>query len=132
MIGEGAMTDRYKKEIEEILDQAGELGSARGAPYRQGFLKLLWMQLVQSVSGQPWSISPGRVMIGAVGLLLVALLLRPAVPAVVEPILWASLIVFIVGYAMFFIRKPTIEKHWRGQPIEYSTSWWDRLRSRIK
>ena len=125
------MSERYKKEIEDILDQAGDLGS--GPRSKPGLLRLLWTQAARSVSGKPWSISPGRVMIGSVGLLVAALLLRPAIPGATGAMLWAALLLFILGYAMFFMRGArTPEKRWRGQPLEYGASWWDRLRRRVK
>ncbi len=125
------MSERYKREIEDILDQSGDLApDPRSKP---GLLKALWTQAVKSVSGKPWSISPGRVMIAAIALLLAAVLLRPAIPGATGAMLWAALLLFILGYALFFVvRTPKTEKRWRGQPIEYGTSWWDKLRRRVK
>ena len=126
------MSERYEREIEDILDQAGDL--APGPRSRPGLLRQLWTQAVNSVSGKPWSISPGRVMIAAIALLVAAVLLRPAIPGATGAMLWAALLLFILGYALFFVRprKPA-EKRWRGQPIEYDqNSWWDKLRRRVK
>ena len=122
------MSERYKREIEEILQQAGELGSGAGARRRPGSLiTLLWLHLGQSLGGKTWSLSPGRVMLVSVLLLLAALIIGEALLA------WAGLVLFIVGYAMFFLRPPKIEKRWRGQPIDYGgESRWNRLRRRIK
>ena len=126
------MAERYKKEIEEILQQAGDLGSGGPSRSKPTFLKLVWLQMVQSLGGKTWAIRPGRVMLVAVVLLLAALLLRPTLPGIVGLLAWAGLILFIVGYAMFFIRPPKVEKRWRGETIEYGESWWSRLRRRIK
>ena len=127
------MAERYKKEIEEILQQAGDLGSGGPRGAKPNFLRLVWLQLVQSLGGKTWSLRPGRVMLVAVVLLLSALLVRPAVPGIVGPLAWGGLILFIVGYAMFFIRPPKTDKRWRGQSIDYSgDSWWSRLRRKIK
>ena len=122
------MSERYKREIEEILQQAGELGSGDGARrYRPSLPKLVWQQLIQSVSGKAWSLSPGRIMLVAVVLLLSALVLQVGLLA------WAGLLMFIIGYAMFFVRPRQVEKRWRGQRIDYGgESWWDRLRRKIK
>ncbi len=124
------MPERYQQEIEEILRQSGELtGKSKRQP---GFLKLVWRQFVQSLGGKTWSISPGRVMVAAVSLLLAALLISSAVPGFVAPLAWAGLLLFIVGYAMFFIKPQKIEKRWRGQKIELDgDSWWDRLKRKI-
>jgi hypothetical protein len=74
-------------------------------------------------------------MLVAVTLLLAALVLRSALPGigVVGPLAWAGLLLFIVGYGLFFIKPPKIEKRWRGEPLEDdSESLWSRLRRRIK
>ncbi len=129
------MSERYKREIEDILNEAGDLAPAP----RSGLLRQLWTQAARSVSGKPWSISPGRVMIAAIALLVAAVLLRPAIPGATGAMLWAALLLFILGYALFFVRPSKMgpsksgEKRWRGQPIKYGqNSWWDRLRRRVK
>jgi hypothetical protein len=124
------MSQRYQREIEDILRQAGELGSGGGrrGP-RGGFLWLVWRYIRESIGGKNWSITPGRVMLAAVSLLLSALIMRAAIPGLVGPLAWGGLILFIVGYGMFFIRPRRIEKRWRGQPIDdRGESWWDRIR----
>jgi hypothetical protein len=128
------MSERYKKEIEEVLKQAGELGTSSGRPRRQRSLwGLIWLQVAQSVGGRTWSITPGRVMLTAVALLLGALIVRSFAPGIVGLLFWAGLVLFIVGYAMFFVRPKTVEKRWRGQSIEYDGStWWDRFRKKTK
>ena len=130
------MPDRYKQEIEEILRQAGEVAPAeRPAARRESLPKLVWRHFVESLGGKTWSISPGRVMLAAVALLLSALIVRAAVPGLVGPLAWAGLILFIVGYGMFFVRGskgPKVERRWRGQLLDAEESWWDRLRRSIK
>ena len=130
------MPERYQREIEDILRQAGDLGSGQGnGGSSRSFPRLVWRHLVQSLSGKPWSISPGRVMLTAVVLLLSALIMGALVPGMAGPVAWAGLVLFIVGYAMFFIRPAGggVEKRWRGQPIDYdSDSWWGRLRRKIR
>ena len=128
------MSERYKKEIEEILKQAGELGSGNsGSRPRPGLRRLIWVHVAQSLGGKTWSLSAGRVMLIAVVLLLSALVVGAIIPGLVGILAWAGLILFIVGYAMFFIRPSRVEKRWRGQPIEYEgASWWDRLRRKMK
>ena len=68
------MSERYKKEIEDILNEAGDI--APGPRSKPGLPRMLWAQAVRSVSGKPWSISPGRVMIAAIALLVAGVLLR--------------------------------------------------------
>ena len=131
------MPEQYQEEIEEILKQAGE--SPRAPVKRQakpGVLRLLRQYLSQSTSGKGWSISPGRVMLTAVSLLLVALLLGRFVPGGAGPLALAGLLLFMVGYGMFFVNpRKNPEKKWRGELIEEPTqnplaAWWSRFRKR--
>ena len=126
------MSNRYQREIEEILKQAGELEpSGRDRQPRQSFWRLLWEFVTQSLGGRGWSISPGRIMLIAGSLLLTALIVRTMVPGLVAPLAWSGLLLFIVGYAMIFVRPQKIEKRWRGQSLEDpQESWWDRIRRR--
>ena len=128
------MSERYQREIEEILEEAGDLVPAKprlGA--RPGFWRLIRAYIAQSLRGNRWSLSPGRVMLIAVSLLLAALVLRGALPGIVGPLAWAGLLLFIVGYGLFFVKPPKIEKRWRGQTVESGgESLWTRLRRRMK
>lgn len=133
------MPEQYKKEIEEILKQAGEAPrppvERRPGP---GFGRLLRQYFRQSMGGKGWSISPGRVMLTAVSLLLVALVLRMVAPGVVGPLALVGLLLFIVGYGMFFVNpRKGPEKKWRGQSMEEPSenalsTLWERLRRRLK
>ena len=126
------MPDRYQREIEDILQQAGDLGTGpRSARRRGGLLALVWRYLGQAPSGKAWAITPGRVMLAAVAVLLLALVAGSMTSGVAPLLGFAGLLLFIVGYAMFFIKPPKAEKRWRGQPIEYGSSWWSRLRKRL-
>ena len=125
------MSEKYKREIEDILQRAGELGAGgRRRRPRRGFVGLIWTRLVQSVGGKTWSLSPGRVMLAGLVVLLAAWLVG-STPATFLG--FAGLLLLIVGYAMFFVRPPKVEKRWRQRPIDYGrNNWWDRLRRRIK
>ena len=128
------MSDRYEREIEEILRQAGELGTGgRSRGGSRGLLRLAWLSVAGAVGGKTWSLRPGRVMLAGVVLLLSALIVGSAAPGSLVPLLgWGGLILLIVGYAMFFIRPQQVEKRWRGQPIDdRGQSWWDRLRRKM-
>ena len=124
------MSNRYQREIEEILQQAGELGTGKGPRGgRRGLFGLLRSYLAQTIGGRNWSVTPGRVMLVAVALLLSALIMTSAVPRMVGPLAWAGLLLFIVGYAMFFIKPRKVDKMWRGQPIDdRGKRWWERFR----
>ncbi len=126
------MSDRYQREIEDILRQAGELGSGKGSGRRRrGFFALVGSYVGQSLSGRLWAITPGRVMLAAVVVLLLAVVAGSITSGLAPLLGFAGLLLFIVGYAMFFIKPPKTEKRWRGQPIEYDDSLWSRLRGRL-
>ena len=132
----GDMPQRYQREIEEILQQAGDLG-ADEAPKRRprmGFARLVWDYFKQSIGGSALSITPGRVMLAAVLILLAALVLNVATPfGLVGLLAWIGFILFIVGYAMFFIKPRPVEKRWRGNVIQYEDeSLWNRIRKRFR
>ena len=133
------MSEQYQKEIEEILERAGEAPVAPVERQRRpGLWRLLRMYFRQSMGSRGWPISPGRLMLTAVSLLMAALVLRMFMPAVVVPLALAGLILFLVAYGMFFLpgRKGP-EKKWRGQLIEEPsqnafTTLWERFRKRLK
>ncbi len=133
------MPEQYQDEIEEILKQAGE--SPRPPVERQpraGLLQLLRQYFRQSMSGKGWPVSPGRVMLTAVLLMLAAVVIRPFIPGAVGYLGVAGILIFLVGYLMFFVKpRRGLEKKWRGQPIEGPsknalTAWWEGFRKRQK
>ena len=124
------MSQKYQREIEEILREAGDvLPSKKRARSKSNFWRLLWLYIRQSLGGKTWSVTPGRVMLVAISLLLLALIFSRMVPGIGGPLALAGLLLFIIGYGLFFVRPPRIEKRWRGQLLdEPGTSWWDRFR----
>jgi ABC-type nickel/cobalt efflux system permease component RcnA len=70
-------------------------------------------------------------MLAAVVVLLLAVVAGSITSGLAPLLGFAGLLLFIVGYAMFFIKPPKTEKRWRGQPIEYDDSLWSRLRRRL-
>ena len=125
------MPQRYEDEIEEILKQVGEVGPGP-VKRRRSFLSLLGAYISKLLGGGTWSITPGRVMLVAGVVLLLGLLMPSLAPAGIwAPLAWGGLILFIVGYAMFFIRPRKVEKRWRGQPIDDGDEGlWERLKRR--
>ena len=122
------MSERYQREIEEILRQTGDLKTPRPPRKpRRNFWRLVRLYIGQSLGGRGWSLSPGRVMLIAVSLLLAALIIK------IPLLAWAGLLLFIVGYGMFFVKPPKTEKRWRGQPLDIRRdSLWDRLRRKLR
>ena len=129
--------EQYRTEIEEILRKADIEGPAPIRPKKSSFFSLLMQYVRQSLEGKAWSITPGRIVLVAVSLLLVAAITRVVVPGFFGPLAWAGLLIFIIGYAMFFI-KPLKgpERRWRGQPLDDApqgpkATWIDRIRRRL-
>ena len=131
------MPSRYQREIEDILEKAGEEGPRRRPQRpreRRSLRQLVWLYVRQSLSGNLFSISPGRIMLLGFVLLLSFLLVRPFNGGVAGMLAWAGLIIFIIGYGMVLVRPPKIEKRWRGQSVEIGSSgdsWLDRIRRRF-
>ena len=128
------MSNKYQREIEEILQKAGDLGPTRGGRRtpRQSLPRLVWLYVKHSLGGKLWSLSPGRVMLFGLVLLLSTLVVSPFVHWG-GYLAWAGLLISIVGYGMVLAKPPTQEKRWRGQLLEDpGESWWDRLRRRRK
>lgn len=118
------MSERYKEEIEEILQ--GQTGRLEGkASKRRG---AFWGRLGR---GSALSLlRPGRVLAASLVLLLLGFVVRG--PHAI--FLWLGLLAFITAYAMFFVRwgsKP--EKRWRGRAVDDRGrgSWSARLRRRF-
>lgn len=133
------MPDQYQREIEDILRKAeAQAPLPKPQSSRQSLRSLVWRYARQSMSNSAWPISPGKLMLTAVALLLVAAILRAMLPMVFGPMAWAALVVFIIAYAMFFI-KPSkranggARKMWRGhyiddEPESAAKSMKDRVR----
>ena len=120
------MANRYEREIEDILKKAGGFdpdpgGDGPKKPRSRNVVRLAWLQFRQSLSGKPWSLSPGRVMLIGFALLLSTLIVIPFVSGVASYLAWAGLLLCIVGYGMFLARPSSggdVEKRWRGRAVD--------------
>jgi hypothetical protein len=130
------MSSKYQREIEDILKKAGGLEEPtpiRPPKNKRSIRRLGWLYVRQSLSGEFWSISPGRVMLFGLVLLLSTLVIRQFVSGVGAPLALLALLVMIAGYGMMLVKPPTLEKRWRQQPLDVSAdSWWNRLRRKLK
>ena len=129
------MSSKYQREIEEILQKAGDLGSTRRPrrAARQSLPQLVWLYVKRSLSGRLWSITPGRVMLFGLVVLLSSWVVGSFVGGVSGYLAWGGLLISIVGYGMVLAKPPARDKRWRGQPVdEPYESWWDRFRRRRK
>ena len=92
------MPDRYQREIEDILEQAGDLGPGpRSGRRRGGLTSLVRRYFGQAPGGSAWAVTPGRVMLAAVVVLLLALVAGSFTSGVAPLLGFAGLLLFIVG-----------------------------------
>jgi len=134
------MQDKYQKEIEEILKNAGEV-----APDESGreFEKPLEdrpkavRQADEASKPQPYqtprgrwpSITPGKVLLTGLVVFIITALLQ------IWVLIWVGLALLVLGYLLFFItpRNISIEKRWRGESIEDKpVSVWDSIKRWMK
>ena len=129
--------EQYKSEIEEILKKAEIEAPIPIRPRKTSFFSMLVRYARQSLEGKAWSVTPGRIVLVAVSLLLVAAITRVAVPGFFGPLAWAGLGIFIIGYALFFIKPPKgPDQRWREQPLDDAptgpkATWIDRVRRKL-
>ena len=112
------MSQRYQREIEEILDQVKDDAPAgKGSP-KPGQLK---QQRPPNARGRRprWSLSTGRLMLMGIALLVLSLPLSASVPALAAPAALLGIALFIGAYVVFFSKpRSRSGKMWRGEPIE--------------
>ena len=129
------MSDKMKKEIEEILRKAEEVmpeGRAR-SPRAQAQPSTKSNPLGRVTAGRGPRISAGKLMLASFVLLLLALILGAAGTISVVPLVVAGLVLFVVAYALFFVRPgATYEKRWRGRLIEDTPTPWERVKRWLK
>ena len=134
------MQDKYQKEIEEILRNAGEVVPEESGREEENPLEDRRQAVRQAdeairgpVPSAPrgrWpTITPGKIlMIGLVVFIVTALLQ-------IWILIWVGLALLVLGYLLFFItpRNVSIEKRWRGESIEDAPeSPWDWFKRWIK
>ncbi len=134
------MSNKYQKEIEEILKNAGEVAPDEAVGEMERPLDDRPKELREAsrpnkdpVSDPPrrrWpSITPGKILLTGLLVFIVTALLQLWV------LIWVGLALLVVGYLLFFVtpRNISMEKRWRGERIEDSPeSLWDRLKHWIK
>ena len=112
------MSNRYQREIEEILDQVKDNAPADevGAKRRQ----VKQERRPRSSNGRPrLSFSTGRLMLMGIGLLVASLLLVGIFPPLAAPAAWLGIILFIGAYVVYFTKpRARTEKMWRGESIQ--------------
>ena len=122
------MPEKYEREIEEILAKSSK-GSKRSNT-NKSLLIMIFRFLNQSVSVRNFKISPGRIMLVGICLLLLSLIIRTFAPTWTSFFAWTGLLILILGYFLFFLgsKNSAPEKRWRGRPIETKSKWTDRFK----
>ena len=135
------MSDKYQKEIEEILKNAGENVPEESAGEREKPLEDRPRAVRRAAasadktqahytSGRRWpTITPGKILVAGLVVFIITALLQ------IWVLIWVGLALLVVGYLLFFItpRNITLEKRWRGESIEDPPeSPWDRFKRWIK
>ena len=128
------MSEKYQREIEDILGQVEGPAQRKARLKKPGLFRILLNALGRFLGGKGWNLSPGRIMLGSLAILLVAVLFSASMPGILGPALaWGAVILFILGYALFFINpSSSYEKRWRGEAIETPPTMWERFLRRIK
>ena len=129
------MSDKYQKEIEEILRNSAETAldesGRRHEKPLEDLPKSQQRQLEQTPasdytpSGRWPTIKPGKVLLAGLAIFIIAALLKAWVFA------WFGLALLLVGYLLFFVspRSVSIEERWRGQPLKPGAdSSWERFK----
>ena len=134
------MSDKYEKEIEEILKNAGEVApdEAVGEMERPLDDRPKELRRASSANKAPasytprgrWpSITPGKILMTGLLVFIVTALLQ------IWVLIWVGLALLVVGYLLFFVtpRNISVEKRWRGESIEDTPeSPWNRFKRWIK
>ena len=134
------MSDKYQKELEEILKNAGEVAPdevvgemERPLDDRPKELRRASGSNNTPVSNTPrgrWpSMPPGKILLAGLFVFIVTTLLQ------IWVLIWVGLALLVVGYLLFFVspRNISMEKRWRGESIEDPPeSPWNRLKRWIK
>ena len=134
------MSNKYQKEIEEILKNAGEVAPdesvgemERPLEDRPKDLRRASSPNKAPVSNTPrgrWpSITPGKILMTGLIVFIFTAIFQ------IWVLIWVGLALLVVGYLLFFVtpRNVSIEKRWRGESIEDAPeSPWDRFKRWIK
>ena len=134
------MQDKYQKEIEEILKNAGEVEPDESGMEIEKPLEDRPRAVFQAAEasrpsefytprGRWPTITPGKVLMTGLVVFIITALLQ------IWVLIWVGLALLVLGYLLFFIspRNISIEKRWRGESIEDAPdSPWGRFKRWIR
>ena len=108
------MAERYQREIEEILEEAGERPPPRLAkrvrPARRP---------ARRERGYSLFPTPGRIAFAGAAALAVALAVNLLGVPGSTVFLWAGVALLVAAYALYFTKpRRTVERRWRGQLMD--------------
>lgn len=134
------MQDKYQKEIEEILKNAGEVSPDESGREAEKPLEdrpravrraaeASRPQSYETPRGRWPTITPGKILMTGLVVFIITALLQ------IWVLIWVGLALLVFGYMLFFIapRNINMEKRWRGESLEDpQESPWDRFKRWIK
>ena len=95
------MSERYQREIEEILQQVGESTPKKEPRKAEKNSLLAPFSRIGRGIGNLIYLRSGRLMTIGIALLLSAILVSAIFPGLLGPFVWLGLILFILVYALF-------------------------------
>lgn len=109
------MAERYQREIEEILEEAGERPPAR-PPKRARPPRRRPARRERGYSLVP---TPGRIAFAGAAAIAAALALNLLDAPGATIFLWAGVALLVAAYAAYFMKpRRTVERRWRGQLMD--------------
>ena len=124
------MTKDYKDEIEEILNQAGELNTSQKKPQHSNSI---YHKLKNLLFSKEWKIPPGYIISLGIVFVLSFILLRNIDSNFVPAVGWLGLALIVFGYSIIFVKPNKTKKTWRGRQINYEKdSWATNILKRFK
>ncbi len=112
------MAQRYQREIEEILGQAGEEGQDDGSGRTPRSSRRATRSRRPGL-GRFVRPTPGRLLLAGIVLLILSVVAGPLGVPGGGPFFLASVVLFVFAYVAYFTRpRRTVERRWRGQPMD--------------
>ena len=115
------MSNRYQREIEEILEQVNEDAPTgrqpKGRASRAQGARAT--RQPRSRANPRAALTSRRLMLAGIVLIVSSLLFIGLVPSLAGPAVWLGIFLLITGYVVYFTKpRRTVERRWRGEIIE--------------